>query len=293
VLALLAPQLTGAERQAALDEALAAVQSIDDSGSRAWMLAALVPQLGGAEKQAALDDALVAARSIEDAGSRACALAELAPQLTGTEKQAALDESLADVRRAEVSRDYTAARNHRRREQALAALAPQLTGAQLREALAEAWATDDIEARAWLLATFAQQLGGTEKQAALDEGLASARVVLDEAARSWLLGELAQQLIGAQLDEVLAEVRALEDSEYRAGALLASPPGEDQGTRVRELRRCLLSTSHAKILRAVYDGNVSPLTSRVLDRWVVGRKTLGTLARYIIEIRQRWHWVYP
>jgi len=99
VLAGLASQLSGP----LLAEALSLARRIDDKASqaKARALTALASQLSGAEKEAALAEALSAAHRIEHKESCALALAALASQLSGPEKDSVLTAALSAARESE------------------------------------------------------------------------------------------------------------------------------------------------------------------------------------------------
>jgi len=265
VLRVLAPHLTGEEREQVVRELLAfaykrahePLQHVNSKKERTQELAALAPQLTGEilrewsassevikdEKEyvqvlaalapqltgESLCEGLAAALKIENEDLRWIVLEKLAPQLTGENLRVGLAAARA------IQDDWG-------RAQTLAAFAPQLTGEEreqvLRDRLAAARAIQDDEKRANALAALTSQLTGEEREQALRDGLAAARVIKGEAVRADALTALASQLPGEEREQALrdglAAVRAIDDELYRASKLTKLAP-QMTGENLREM----------------------------------------------------------
>jgi hypothetical protein len=212
-LAALAPQLTGEAREQALAQGLAAALAIGEEYYRVRALAALASQLTGEAREQALEQALAAALAIGDKIFRAKALAALAPLLTGEAREQALAQGLAAAR---------ASGEEWYRAEALAALAPQLTGELLAQGLAAALAISDQGSRAKALVALAPQLTGEAREQALAQGLAAALASGDKRYRVRALAALAPQLTGEAREQALAQglaaALAIGYKWYRASA---------------------------------------------------------------------------
>lgn len=126
ILAALASNLTGIEREQVLHDGFRATLMIKNKETRARVLAKLIPQLAEDERKDALLYALLVARSIEDEWSCAMTLAKLVPQFTGEEREKVLHEGLAAAR--VINHDW-------RRAEVLVELVPNLIGREREQVL--------------------------------------------------------------------------------------------------------------------------------------------------------------
>ena len=216
-LAVLAPHLPSAQKQAALADALISAAAIDNEVIRARALAELAPHLSPEQ----LIDALTAATAITSKTDRAHALAKLAPHLSGEQLTAALTTVTAIT--SEADRAHTLARlapylsseqlavtaitSEADRVQGPARLAPY-PSSELAADLAAATAITDEVTRAHALAELVPHLSGERKQTAVADALTAAIGRRPSRGVS-AVGRLAPHLSEEQLTDALAAVIAV------------------------------------------------------------------------------------
>jgi len=267
VLAILAPQLVGLEREQVLQEVLAAVNVIDES-DRAEALVELAPHLSAS----LLREALSAARTIENKRLRAIALAGIIPYVSGPEQERTVQEAVAAARAARYEDERTSALtlllpclaqsgyqeeavtlveelpevepagpySSFPRANAVVDLVPHLSQQLLSKALHVARRIELGWARGWALAAIAPRLAGSEKSEVLAEAFAAVQVVDDRSSQLGTLAALIPRL--AELgcpDEALEFARIVEGVTRRAETLTRLAPHVPEQERDTVLREAL------------------------------------------------------
>ncbi len=238
-LVALLPSLPARERQAALDEALAAAAELwaapesDESACRD-VLEGLAPHLD----EGALRRLLNAALALEHEYARARLFVELAPHLPVSLAREALPAIglLEGYEQAQV----------------LAALADRLEGEALREALALAKALPEPSLRAQALGALAARLPPEARAPALDVAVAAAREAGQQGRAGPALAALLPLLPAAQRApvqaEALATLRSLEAGPLRVDELIAIAalaPDEERRGLLREALSTATGSDHA------------------------------------------------
>jgi hypothetical protein len=163
---MLLPHLSGDERNAAADSALAAIEEIPDAKRRVWATIALAPQLSSARLATLRKETLAAVNAMTDLYERARVVAALAPHLTENEREAAAKDALTAL-------PYT--REPSQRADAAASLAPHLPRAErdavLRDAADTAKALPDVQKRVTALAHLAPYMTEAECEAVVRDAL--------------------------------------------------------------------------------------------------------------------------
>jgi hypothetical protein len=225
----LAPQLPEPTRHDELQQALVAAQALADGDARAMLLACLAPHLPAGS----LPRVLGAVLAMENASWRVGALADLAPHLSGPTKDQAWQQAVAAVRAMEAPGFTEGSWQQAQAVTRLMPLLPQALQHQvLREMLSRARTGSDAGFWERAVVSLAPYL----PESLLRETLDLVQGHLNPCPRAILLADLASCLSGRWVEQALKTVLAVEDPVARARALARlarhlPPPLRDQALR--------------------------------------------------------------
>jgi hypothetical protein len=248
VLSALAPQLTGA----LLQQALEAVLALWDPWDITQALRFLLPRLIEPTRTHLLQQALEAAPRHPLESVRATVLRFLAPELTGALLQQALEATLA------FSKEDAKA-------EALSALAPQLTGTLLQQALEATLAFSEKRNRIDTLSALAPQLPEPARTHLLQQALEWTNILSKEEDQAWALVELAPQLTGALLQQALKTALAFSDKE-RVGRVLRSLTPQLTGPLLQQALETTLALSDEEARAQALTALAPQLTGTLLQQ---------------------------
>lgn len=198
-------------------EALGAAKAMEGEIHRVNTISALAPHLSFEQ----LYEALAAVKTVGSEPNRSKAMIALASFFTENEKKER--QVLRDAVKDAVTISIQPARSLALAALASSHLSPQEKSDVLKEALALAEKLKGEPNRSLALIALAPQLPTEERAAVLRDVLTISKSV-GEDSRSKVLAALASSLTPEQLNEALADARALEDESHRSRALIALAP---------------------------------------------------------------------
>ena len=221
-LALLAPLLPQAQREAVLKDAMQAARSEAYPSQRAEALVQVSLHLADDDRRQAVDEALIAAQAVEYDWVRAESLAVVAPHLSEPLKAQVLKDALRSAHATRLPGIHA---------EALSAVAPQLPEPLRQRVLGQAI----VEVRKSggysepkVLASIASLLPDAEREKVLERALGAARGVEHARVRAELMATVAvrlpEPLRATVLAEALSAVEAVWPASHRCDALAALAP---------------------------------------------------------------------